>query len=92
MNPYRELANAIIVKAARDYRSALWMLKRDPWNENAERMKRDVESFFRSKWYQSLTELDGEWMLRKLREEVNRCQRRNISSRLISLICLSTES
>ena len=72
MNPYRELADAIIVQAARDYRSALWMLKRNPWNEDAEQMKRDVERFFHSRWYRSLTELDGDWLLQKLREEVKR--------------------
>lgn len=30
---------------------------------------RELEDFFRSKWYSEMTELDGEMLLRKLREE-----------------------
>ena len=34
-DPYQDLANAIVLQAARDYRTALKILKRNPRNESA---------------------------------------------------------
>jgi len=62
IEPYQELANAIIIQAAKDYRKAL---KYDDI-----KMKRDCVRFFRSKWFKTLTELDGEILIEKLKSEV----------------------
>jgi len=69
MDPYQELANAIIILAAKDYRSALRRLKKDGENRAAEDELRSIERFFRSPWYEMLTDVDGEYLIRKLREE-----------------------
>lgn len=66
---YQKLANAIIVMAADDYRELC----------NAGKLKMKVgskytsidsiEKFFHSDYYKQLTDLDGEYVLRKLKEE-----------------------
>lgn len=69
MNPYQELANAIVVQAAEDYRKALRQLRRNPGYSEALRTKEEAERFFRSKWYTALTSVDGEWLITVLRKE-----------------------
>ncbi|MEA4824083.1 MAG: hypothetical protein VB111_08235 [Clostridiaceae bacterium] len=85
---YVNLANAIIVQAARDYREALDFLKRHPHtpdfdtkdaqSDKRKRVLRDkiiknegvrdeVERFFRSGWFEMLSNLDGEILLRQIR-------------------------
>ena len=68
--PYENLANAIIVQAANDYRAALRTLEQNPKYPPALQDKSEVEGFFRSEWYTLLTSVDGETLLRMLREEV----------------------
>ena len=69
LDPYQELANAIVVMAAKDYRHALRIQHRDP-DSQAARIKIDeIERFFRSEWYRLLTDVDGEMLIKKLREE-----------------------
>nr|DAZ24955.1 MAG TPA: hypothetical protein [Caudoviricetes sp.] len=70
MDPYEKLANAIIIQAAKDYRAAAQKLKRNPRNHLAQAEADSIERFFRSNWYKSLTEVDGEMLIRKLKEEV----------------------
>jgi hypothetical protein len=67
---YERLANAIILQAVKDYRNALKRLKKHPRNETALYTKREVERFFRSDWYTSLTTVDPEMLILKLNEEV----------------------
>ncbi|MCD8300715.1 MAG: hypothetical protein LUC41_06050 [Clostridiales bacterium] len=69
-NPVEGLCNAIIIRAADDYRKALRDLKANPRNQAAIQMRDEVERFMRSKWYAVLTDVDGEFLLRKLKEEV----------------------
>ena len=69
-DPYENLANAIVITAAKDYRDALRSLKRNKSNNNAKRMKEEVERFFNSDWYSVLTDLDGAFLMRKIQEEV----------------------
>lgn len=71
MDGYEKLANGIILLAVKDYRSALRKLKRNPRSQTANDTVQEVERFFRSDWYKSLTEVDGEMLIRKLREEAN---------------------
>ena len=68
-DPYQNLANAIILQAAKDYRLARRKLRRKPRNEDAKFMVKDCEDFFRSDWFKMLTDVDGEMILRKLQEE-----------------------
>ena len=69
MEGYGELANAIIIHAAKDYRSALRRLRKRRDNREALRAARALERFFRSGWYRRLTELDGNVLMNRLREE-----------------------
>ena len=58
MNSYEELANAIILQAVKDYRLT------DDEQELAE-----IERFFRSDWFGVLTDVDPEYLIRRLRKE-----------------------
>lgn len=69
MDAYERLANAIVLSAVRDYRSALKRLARDPRSRIAEQEAKDLERFFRSGWYGILTNVDGEMLISRLREE-----------------------
>ena len=67
---YTKLAYAIIEQAVKDYRVALRTLKKKKDNEAAERVKRDVERFFRSKWFEVLTSIDPKILIQKLEAEI----------------------
>ena len=67
---YTNLANAIILAAAKDHRRALRRLKKYPWDKDAESVRKDCERFFRSGWFQTLTSLNGEVLIEKLHREV----------------------
>lgn len=73
MDFYTELANAIVIQAAKDYRKALKTLKRYPRYEPAKAVVAEVEEFFRSEWYRTLTSVDAEMLMRKIRREINDC-------------------
>ncbi len=68
---YENLANAIVLQAVRDYRTALRSLKLNPSNKSAKIEKENIERFFRSDWYQVLTSVDGESLIRALRKEMD---------------------
>ena len=68
---YEALGNEIIVRAAKDYRRALRSLKVNPKDESAQEEKREVEKFFRSRWFMVLTSIDGEMLIQKLRKEID---------------------
>ncbi len=70
MNPYEELANAIVLQAVKDYRKALRDLKTNPQYSPAQYAISEVERFFRSKWHKTLTSVSGELLIKKLRAEV----------------------
>lgn len=59
--PYENLANAIVVLAAKDYRVALRKRKRHPGSHEAQYRVSKLEGFFRSEWYGILTDVDGEY-------------------------------
>ena len=70
MNPYENLANAIVLSAANDYRDALKKLARGRRNSDAKRTKAECLRFFRSGWFGILTSLDPEVLVDKLDTEV----------------------
>jgi len=71
MNAYERLANAIVLKAVGDYRDALKRLDRFPHDRDSRRTKAEVERFFRSSWFSTLTTLDPEVLIQKLNKEVS---------------------
>ncbi len=58
MTPFENLANAIVLKAVEDYRKT-----------DDRSTQRSIEAFFRSSWYQMLTNVDGEQLIQILRKE-----------------------
>ncbi len=68
--PYEDLANAIVLQAAKDYRKTLKTLRMHPKSRSAKADRDELERFFRSPWYASLTSVDGGTLIRKLQEEV----------------------
>lgn len=69
---YRGLADAIILKAAEDYKVALTVtMGRHPSESDLEKVI-ELEKFFRSKWFKVLTDLDGEYIIEKIREGVKK--------------------
>ena len=67
---YENLANAIVVRAVKDYRKALLYLARHPERWEYWERVRELESFFRSEWLCMLTDLDGTWIMKKVSAEV----------------------
>lgn len=68
--PYETLANAIVLQAVEDYRRALRKLKSNPDYSPALYTKREVERFFRSRWYAELTSVNPEKLILELKKEV----------------------
>lgn len=68
--PWQKLANAIVEQAVKDYRIAQARVKANP--QNADHAKAEVsqlEHFFRSQWFEALTDVDGRVILSRLRKE-----------------------
>lgn len=68
MDPYEKLANAIIILAARDYRTALRRQKKKATPGNEQEI-RNIERFFRSQYFDMLTGVDGEYLIEQIRKE-----------------------
>lgn len=73
-NPYERLASAIILCAVADYRAALKKVKRNPKSKTAIDEALQIEKFFRNSWYQQLTSVDGEFLIRKLQDEIRQSE------------------
>ena len=58
MDPYENLANAIILQAVKDYRLT-----------DDEQELQEIECFFRSGWFGVLSKVDPEYLIRQLRKE-----------------------
>ena len=58
MNPYKNLANAIILQAAKDYRLT-----------DDEQQLQEIECFFRSGLFGVLAKVDTEFLIKELRKE-----------------------
>lgn len=66
---WQNFANAIIISAVKDYRKALRRLRKNPDSRTAAAEIREIERFFHSEWYGMLTDVDGDFLIRKCREE-----------------------
>ena len=69
-NPYENLAAAIIVTACNDYRMTLEKIRRNPNNKEAMSEAMELERFFHSPWYSTLTSVEGDFIIRKIRAEI----------------------
>ena len=69
---YRNLADAIIMQAAHDYRRSVQQLIRKPYSAMALHDKQDVEAFFLGDWFQVLSDLDGQELLQRLEAGVRK--------------------
>ncbi len=69
-DPYEQLANAIVLQAVKDYRVALKRLKKHPNNKDAAIERDSIERFFRSGYFGILTDIDPEYLIDRLNEEV----------------------
>ena len=66
---YQNLVDAIMMRAVKDYRRALRILRVNPEHKLSRSRKRDVETFFRSQWFCDLCDLDGEMLINRIRKE-----------------------
>ena len=67
---WEKLAQAIILQAVEDYRKCRRLVRRKPNQVEAQKMIREVEYFFRSRWYKQLSDTDGNKIIEMLRREV----------------------
>lgn len=80
-DPYRRLAAAIVEQATQDYQEAMEYLYENPDGRKkvdsiAEKLEN--EEFFRSGWYQVLCGIDGEQVIRQLRENAKAAVKKRI--------------
>ena len=68
---YENLANAIILQAVKDYRMALKSLKANSRKRTVQTDKAEIERFFRSQWYSTLTDVNGEMLILSLQKEAD---------------------
>ena len=64
----KDLAEQIVLQAVSDYRRSLRGQKVDN-KLSILQMIKDCERFFKSEWFKMLTKLDGETLLKQLKEE-----------------------
>ena len=77
-DPYEELGNAIVIQACHDYKKAYKQsLRRSGIVGEADEELAELEEFFRSDWYKQLTEVDGEYLMERLRNEVLRQEKKS---------------
>ncbi len=72
MTPYQALANAIVELAVKDYKTALKYHYRHPNKQEYKDEIASLERFFRSGWYEMLTDLDGECLMNGVRAMVRK--------------------
>ena len=73
---YTDLANEIIIRAVKDYERTLHRMIRNPENKRAKEDIEKLESFFYSEWYEVLTDLDASYLLRKVKERIEKQEER----------------
>ncbi len=67
---YQNLANAIVIKAADDYRKAKQIYLDDAFDFVAQHQIQSIKKFFRSDWFGDLTMIDPEHLIYMLDKEV----------------------
>lgn len=77
---YRELASAIVKQAADDYRKAL--RGRGYQGKSAEKVIKELEKFFHSKWFHILTKVDPDYLIERLKAEHEEYERKKNESNI----------
>ena len=67
---YEELAQAIVIQAADDYRQSYFSILENPRDKDARSEVEAIGRFFLSDWYRMMTRVDGAFLMGKLRTEV----------------------
>ncbi len=70
MTNWENLANAIVLTAVKDFRTEYKRYLKNPKSKSAAAEVASLIRFFTSEYYSSLTSVDGEFLVRKLKEEV----------------------
>lgn len=60
------LRNAIVAQAAKDYKKVVKQKKRHP--KYGVYNKEELDSFFGSQWFEWLTDLDGEYIIKEIKK------------------------
>ncbi len=68
---WKNLANAIILQAVKDFRPAYRRLRRHPNDKTAQNQVRELTKFFCSDYFTILTDLDGPAMLNRIMREMD---------------------
>lgn len=63
---YSKLANAIITLAVKDFAAAYRSYLKHPTEERKREAERQ-EHFFHTPWYETLTDLDGDYLVREIK-------------------------
>lgn len=67
---WKRFASAIVVRAAEDYVLALQSVKKCRQNQGAISEALALERFFRGPWFEMLSDMDGDYLIRRMREKV----------------------
>ena len=70
VNPYEELAQAIILQAVKDYRQNNNKMVDEPDDPKNQKRRQELEKFFLSSWFAILTDLNGKHLLHRLQAEM----------------------
>lgn len=88
IDPYQSLANAIVLQAIGDYRSATKELIKHPKNAAAKHTCEECLKFFRSRWFGVLTDVKPEIIIAGLTAEWKRPMIRVALKKLYESIAL----
>ena len=69
-NGWDDLAEAIILRAVEDYRHTNSRLRAKPEDDRLQKRKEEIEEFFRSSWFQVLTDLNGRQLLHQIQVDM----------------------
>lgn len=67
---WENLANAIVLSAVKDFRTEYKRYLKNPKSKDAANEVAELIRFFTSEYYSSLTSVDGEFLVRELKSEV----------------------
>ena len=70
VNPFEELAQAIILQAVRDYRQNNKKMVDEPDDLKNQKRRQELEKFFLSSWFAILTDLNVKDLLHQLQAEM----------------------
>lgn len=69
IDPWQNLANAIVATAADDYRKALRIYRLNPTDKRTLWQIDELERFFRSDWFKMLTTLNGAQLMKDIKND-----------------------